>query len=851
LLLLVKETKWSNNMKRVAAIIFLVVFCLISNQVFAQFLVESSAVNTANLQSSDVLWYYHSPNQSFLLVKNLKFLEQNNINYKFLSDDLETWVYYWVENRQQGGNYFQTLTRLPNTNILWSGDRLALVQTKPDFSRKIAGLPLEIVRINFQKPVRKISLPEPNFVPQNVRGIQGIQTILDSVNIDKIYQTERHLSGEEPFAYSEPEDSIMTRYSRSAEIFTAQSYIAHRLEELGYTVEMKPFNLSENLEVKFSPVNPQHGWITTIGKIYSTIDAGQTWQLQYEGDEGTIIKSIFPVDDQVIYAVGDFGTILKSVNGGQTWAQQTSPTDNFLFKTYFVNKSTGWIAGDNGIILKTIDGGKSWFIQDTPVQSRLYDISFLDENTGWAVGRDGIILHTINGGRTWNAQTSGTTDKLRAAFFIDQKVGFVVGSNGTLLKTADAGDIWIKHSLNKDADLYDIDFYDGVNGGIVGSMGTYFITEDGGSTWSENKLKSSENIRALDFVDAGNFWATSVSNLSRFQEAGGMWQNYSIEGIQIVLNNLEATKTGTLYPDQYYIICAHYDDTSQNPYVRAPGADDNGSGTATVIEAARIFKDYNFDYSIRFVLFAGEEQGLVGSHAYAQSAYLNGEQIQGVLNMDMIGYDGNNDGLFEIHAGTLAGSQSIGTFVQGNVSAWGLNLVPEYKTSGSSTSSDHSSFWTYGYSAIMIIEDFQDFTPYYHTTNDLLNTLRPSYFLDNARVTIGSMALLAGVDTTTTTGIANSSIPDKYILRDPYPNPFNPTIKIEYSLPGQQRVLIEVFDVLGRSIRKLVDENQNAGEHKIIWDGKNDSGTTIASGIYLIRWSTPDQMQLKKVVFMR
>jgi len=837
-------------MKRVVSIIFLVVFCLISSQVFAQFLVESSAVNTANLQSSDVLWYYQSPNQDFLLVKDLKFLEQNNINYKLLSDDLETWDYYWVETHQPAAEDWQYLSDLQNTNILWFEDRLALVQTKPDFFRKIAGLPIEIVRINFQKPVQKISLPEPNFVPQNVRGIRGIQTILDSVNIDKIYQTERHLSGEEPFAFSEPEDSIMTRYSRSAEIFTAQSYIAHRLEELGYTVEMKPFNISENLEVKFSPVNPQHGWITTVGKIYSTSDAGASWQLQYEGDQGTTIHSVFPVDDQVIFAVGDFGTILKSVNGGQSWVQQTSPTDNFLFKTYFINKSTGWIAGDNGIILKTIDGGNNWLIQDTPVQSRLYDVTFLDENQGWAVGRNGIILHTINGGNTWMLKSSGAEERLYGLYFIDQKAGFVVGSNGTLLKTADAGISWNKHSLDRNVNLYDIDFYDGIHGGIVGSNGTYFITEDGGSTWSENKLKSSEKIKALDFVDAGNFWATSASNLSRFQEAGGMWQNYSIEGIQIVLNNLEATKTGTLYPDQYYIICAHYDDTSQNPYVRAPGADDNGSGTATVIEAARIFKDYNFDYSIRFVLFAGEEQGLVGSHAYAQSAYQNGEQIQGVLNMDMIGYDGNNDGLFEIHAGTLSGSQSIGTFVQSNVSAWGLNLVPEYKTSNSSNASDHSSFWTYGYSAIMVIEDFQDFTPYYHTTNDLLNTLRPSYFLDNARVTIGSLALLAGLDTTTT-NITNNNVPRKYVLKDPYPNPFNPTVNIEYSLSSQQRVLIEVFDVLGRSVRKLVDGNQNPGEHKIIWDGKDNSGSTLASGIYLIRWSVPDQVQMKKVVFMR
>ena len=100
-------------------------------------------------------------------------------------------------------------------------------------------------------------------------------------------------------------------------------------------------------------------------------------------------------------------------------------------------------------------------------------------------------------------------------------------------------------------------------------------------------------------------------------------QNYglttTIQMFSTTGKNVYGVKTGTEFPNKKYIICAHFDDMPSG--ATAPGADDNGSGTAAVIEAARIFSQYSFPYTIVFALWDEEEQGLVGSEYYACLLY--------------------------------------------------------------------------------------------------------------------------------------------------------------------------------------------------------------------------------------
>ena len=219
------------------------------------------------------------------------------------------------------------------------------------------------------------------------------------------------------------------------------------------------------------------------------------------------------------------------------------------------------------------------------------------------------------------------------------------------------------------------------------------------------------------------------------------YHNYTWSGYD--LRNVMATKPGLTDPDDIYIICAHVDSISNDPYNYAPGADDNASGVTAVMIAADILSQYDFDYTIRFVAFTGEEQGLRGSHEYAQDAYYAGDNILGVLNLDMIAYDSNADSIIELHAGTGADSIAIANLFSDVVDTYDIDLVPQIKTTSATNRSDHASFWHYGYNAILAIEDWQDFTPYYHTTNDQLSTLNIPYFTEFVKASVGTIASMS------------------------------------------------------------------------------------------------------------
>lgn len=197
--------------------------------------------------------------------------------------------------------------------------------------------------------------------------------------------------------------------------------------------------------------------------------------------------------------------------------------------------------------------------------------------------------------------------------------------------------------------------------------------------------------------------------------------------------------------DRIYIICAHYDSTSDNPNNIAPGADDNASGSAAVLEAARILSQYEFSHTLRFIHFAGEEQGLIGSARYAQQAFLRGDAISGVINLDMIGYESvpPNDHSVDIHAGTNPTSIALAEALINNISQYALDLAPEEITTGATGLSDHASFWNYGYPAVLGIEDFSDFNSHYHTTDDTLDNMQAPMMVEYTKACVATLAELA------------------------------------------------------------------------------------------------------------
>ena len=98
---------------------------------------------------------------------------------------------------------------------------------------------------------------------------------------------------------------------------------------------------------------------------------------------------------------------------------------------------------------------------------------------------------------------------------------------------------------------------------------------------------------------------------------------------------------------------------------------------------------------------------------------------------------------------------------------------------------------------------------------------------------------------------ASGTLPQAYVLAQNYPNPFNPTTTISYSIKNPGQVELNIYNVLGQNVRTLVNEYQNAGTYSTCWNGRNDSGDEVATGIYFYRIKSGDFSQIKKMVMMK
>ncbi len=210
-------------------------------------------------------------------------------------------------------------------------------------------------------------------------------------------------------------------------------------------------------------------------------------------------------------------------------------------------------------------------------------------------------------------------------------------------------------------------------------------------------------------------------------------ENYSPNG-----RNIVAVQTGSLYPDQQYVIGAHYDSMPVGPI--APGADDNASGTAAVLEAARLLSQYQNLYTIIYALFDEEEQGLIGAYNYVYEAVYSGDQINCMVNIDMIGWDNDNDGVILIN--TLDHALQHSSLAEQVIYRFDLPLEPWIINPGLG-SSDHRPFWEAGLSAIAFMENwYGDANGYYHTINDRFEHFNLPYLHNSAKSVIGTLATM-------------------------------------------------------------------------------------------------------------
>jgi len=144
--------------------------------------------------------------------------------------------------------------------------------------------------------------------------------------------------------------------------------------------------------------------------------------------------------ENVGWAAGSSGTILKTVNKGDDWFEVNPDNVSNFRSIYFSDFHHGWVVGVGGVIYRTTDGGYNW-TRTTPnvTFERLNSVYFVDQNIGWICGANGTILHSTNGGVNWYFQESGTNNELTSLSFTETGVGWIGGRSGTILHTEDGG----------------------------------------------------------------------------------------------------------------------------------------------------------------------------------------------------------------------------------------------------------------------------------------------------------------------------------------------------------------------------------------------------------------------------
>jgi hypothetical protein len=239
-----------------------------------------------------------------------------------------------------------------------------------------------------------------------------------------------------------------------------------------------------------------------------------------------------------------------------------------------------------------------------------------------------------------------------------------------------------------------------------------------------------------------------------------------IDGQTKTCRNVVACKLGTEYPYHQIVIGAHYDAGEVSP-----GADDNGSGTAAVLEIARVLQNVDTRLTYIFIAFDAEEHGLFGSYHYAETAYEAGDRIVLMLNMDMIAHYQNQQDVSVNRPEDETYSQIWADLAQTRP-AINLTAHVEYGPTGGS---DMTPFHEYGYDILYIHEYI--FSTVYHTSRDSTTYMNFDYMTRVVRGTMGTALVVDGSLSLPPQIIFNFPGSKLDLVRPGVPNPL--TAKVE------------------------------------------------------------------------
>jgi len=733
---------------------------------------------------------------------------------------------------------------------------------------------------------------EPGFGPGALRAVEHR---IELIKLEPVTPVEWRYDGEAPPTEKDP------RIEGAVNTITAEEYAGYikKLQDYGtrYTLTrgcdgardyLRNFFASQNLEATLFPFPctrfaaahyPKAGGNiyldTEHGLIRRSRDGGRSWYEIWPGGITGYVAGCW-LDGRTGFALGVNKKLAITRDAGNTWqtvdfGRERRTWGYYPYSCHFLTEKLGWLGVvayppdvtprgfySEAYILKTTDGGQTWTEQNLPERFRAGSIAFYDAKHGWAADRytnsKPFFIYTDNGGASWRPCTDpiSTVVSVIDVAAVGVAEAWAADRTGSLLHTTD-GLNWKYVYPGVSGWFHQVEFADARHGYAAGS--TLIATADGGVTWHEVVGAPAIEYDVIALADRlnGVMGDEEGEHLYRTDDGGKTFVDISADA-QLPADNVIGERLGCEVPEEIVIVGGHYDSYSDTRPGVAPGAEDNASGTACAMAAARAFRNMSFKRSVRYVAFGAEEYGCIGSGYYAEECARRGEKVVAVLNADMVSYDedrGNRDDFIVAHDRDKY--RWLYDYLVGVGRLYGNDLIYDSEEWWA----DHARFWDAGYPAIGVIEGGKGEGgsateyPYYHTAEDTLEKLQPALGVRLCRDLAATLAHLAGVGPyffePPRPGTAAVPFVRPFAV---YPNPYcYATATGGVNFVGiKSPATVEVYDLAGRRVAR---EQVAGGRDECVWRPAAPDGGTLAPGVYIYRVEGQEQKEAGKIVIAR
>lgn len=622
-----------------------------------------------------------------------------------------------------------------------------------------------------------------------------------------------------------------------------------------------PTGTRDNLSATF--INELTGFSSAYNGILRTENGGLNWQ--YIAAPVNSVGQVLLTPAPVFYSLNG-NNIYKSTDLGETWVESLVPyTNTTLTAFHFANSQTGYaicrMTGQfKGQIYKTSDFGITWDTIKTFVSRTLVSICFTDSVTGYLTTLNpGRILKTTNACVNWDTVLSTGTSSGFFKFF-NQAEGCFRGSSSFHV-TTNAGISW-----NQQNNIYSIFFPYYLNLGLrIGNTLTFnliFKTVDLGQNWTQITPSIAGDFLDVTFINDNTGFTVAYSRIHKTTNAGIDWTEYlfNIGGWSPYIENIMFLNENTGYAGIDGGRIAKTTNCGANWTVYETGCYDHNHGMAfPSVDTGYAVTKYGFYLKTTNGGVNWVNSGQRMNHGYGDICFVNnttgfaaGDSINANLGLISVTHNGGESwniiridsvGFFYdacIAAPTIwfaAGAQyfpSKGVILRSTNEgvSWNKTYFPSNISAITFPSSMIGYASSYGGLIFKTTNAGDSWFPTECIANDALDGL--FFTNENTGYGVGYGGRL--IKTTTGGGNfigiqpINSTLPKEFKLSQNYPNPFNPNTKIKFQLVKSDHAKLVIYDVLGREISVLVNEELKAGNYEVNWNAIN-----YPSGVYFYR----------------